>query len=667
MRTLLFIILFCATCTFSYGFEYPYLSQEYDLYVLDSFPSNVVTYYYDDGEEMPGGEYSYSYNSNGQIYAITHKSIWGTDKTTYAYDSKGRLSTSRYGSSIGKWTFDSYGMFNSYTATYKDWENKTIKESHSFKRVITRDSLNRVTKVERQEYNATKGYEYDKREIYYYGEDGQLDSIRFYEINVTLGGINHHYQTFYNIDVQETDYSNVDELVYNSYTSNYAGYIYDHKFEYDQNGKVVKYEKTYKSGSKETTNYEYEGEMLVKKTVSSSPTSKEVYLYDQTGKEQMYSKYYINSKDSVWKENIYWKTWVDRVFENGRIVEETYYEMNDTVPEPVDRYVYSYPITYWATITCYDNNNSELSGAKVTINNKVYTTDTDGIAKAKLIKGTYTVTVSADGYESAEKKLTISDADATVSVKLNPIIPSYAVTFLVKDEFGNPVANAIVTAGTKNIATNNAGKAILMLADGEYSYEVIAQNYMSNSGSFTVESAEISVTDIVLIKKLKTVTFSIPAEFDLSKNISVKINDDLYTPDNNGVITAELVNGDYSYYILVDGAESAPVAFSVTEGAYLNFALTKADLNIIDETALGKNDITVRFFPVPADNSLTIEAGLEIISYQITNIIGEVVKKECVKPTKSINCQLNTIDSGYYFVKLVFQNNCSQVIKVTKK
>jgi len=113
---------------------------------------------------------------------------------------------------------------------------------------------------------------------------------------------------------------------------------------------------------------------------------------------------------------------------------------------------------------------------------------------------------------------TMPAEDATLTANFEVEQPEkYNVTFLVADNGGNSVENASVniTGVSETFTTNNQGIATAQLENGQYDYNITANNFEVSSGNFTVNGADINV-DVTLT--------SVGLEDDILSNIEVYPN-----------------------------------------------------------------------------------------------------------------------------------------------
>ena len=117
---------------------------------------------------------------------------------------------------------------------------------------------------------------------------------------------------------------------------------------------------------------------------------------------------------------------------------------------------------YNANFTVTDATTGDpVSGATININNGNYTTDNQGQVSVALYNGTYNYTVTKTGYQTYNGSVTISDADADVSVALEQTPSQIAEQTAECKVFPNP------TSGNLNIITGKPSDVYLYSSTGQ--------------------------------------------------------------------------------------------------------------------------------------------------------------------------------------------------------
>lgn len=116
-------------------------------------------------------------------------------------------------------------------------------------------------------------------------------------------------------------------------------------------------------------------------------------------------------------------------------------------------------------------------------------------------------------------------------------------------------------------------------------------------------------------------------------------------------VTTEAENG-VTYYVTqsINGCQSEAVAITVE---------VTLSSNLVEFTSL-------KVYPNPVKESLTIVNGFEINKVEVTNMLGQVVAVKTINATLA-QIEMNAIPAGNYLVKISVENGASQVIKVVKQ
>lgn len=148
-----------------------------------------------------------------------------------------------------------------------------------------------------------------------------------------------------------------------------------------------------------------------------------------------------------------------------------------------------------------DDGTNPVEGAYVYADGNMATTDALGEATMFLVEGDQTYTVTAFGYQDVTGSVTVVDGvPADELVTLTPL-PDYTVSFNIENAIAEPL-DAFVTVyyGGMEIYTGTAtaGAIDFMLPDGDYTFDVIMDGYVSEiGGTFSVTGSDMDV-DVVL-------------------------------------------------------------------------------------------------------------------------------------------------------------------------
>lgn len=181
------------------------------------------------------------------------------------------------------------------------------------------------------------------------------------------------------------------------------------------------------------------------------------------------------------------------------------------------------------------------------------TTDENGIAKADLEEGKYTVTiVTPSGYKTDSTEYELSETKTTLNITLyEKTATTKTYTVKVVDEKGNAISNALVSVGDQYGRTNNSGTISFTLAEDNYTAIASADGYTSNSADF---NGKTSITITLKKGQNSGETYSVTV-VDYAgnplKGVTVQFLQNgtpisVVEVNSNGVATAKLPSGTYT-------------------------------------------------------------------------------------------------------------------------
>ena len=282
-------------------------------------------------------------------------------------------------------------------------------------------------------------------------------------------------------------------------------------------------------------------------------------------------------------------------------------------------------------------------------------TDEDGIATLELYEGSYTYTVSFEGYQTQDGSFEIvAEGDTDVSVELEPY---FTITFNVVDEDAEPILDAVVTfAG----AASPAGTYTFERIRGTYTYSVSKTGYVASAGSVTIVDEDVQ-EDVVLDWVRFTVTFNVKnSANDPIEGATITIEDhDPATTNAAGTAVMQMLNGSYSFSVSHDDYHSHTGEFTVS-GAPLSHNLTL--IAVSTETISWNN---VKLFPNPFSEHITISNPEMVKRVIITNLIGQVVQDIVFNGEETI--ETTNLQGGVYLLTIEGINGEKSVRKMIKK
>jgi hypothetical protein len=231
--------------------------------------------------------------------------------------------------------------------------------------------------------------------------------------------------------------------------------------------------------------------------------------------------------------------------------------------------VYETP-TYTVDVLVEDSAGTAISGATVDIDG------TDG-ATQDLANGTYTITASADSYETLSQDVTVDGANKTVTLTLSE--STYTVDVIVEDSSGTAISGATVDIDGTDGATQD-------LTDGTYTITASADSYDNLSQDVTVDGANKTVT--LTLSELYSVDVSaFDSEGNAIDNATIMI-------DGTETSTSDLTDGEYnisadatgydlvSDTVVVNGS-SESISLTLSETEYVvDIVVEDGDGNVVD-------------------------------------------------------------------------------------
>lgn len=155
---------------------------------------------------------------------------------------------------------------------------------------------------------------------------------------------------------------------------------------------------------------------------------------------------------------------------------------------------------------------------------------------------------------------------------------------------------------------------------------------------------EVPVVSHYGIPEMHTVTFD--------------ITDDVGNPVTNAIITFDGVTFDAGHYVIEEveagvyeykvektGFQSVEDTVEITEDTTIDVVLD------IDVGILNKDDISINFYPLPANVSLFISSDVLINELMVLDMLGQVVYQASVKDN-NYEIQVSDFETGIYLLQL---------------
>ncbi|BDX38408.1 hypothetical protein CYCD_17630 [Tenuifilaceae bacterium CYCD] len=243
--------------------------------------------------------------------------------------------------------------------------------------------------------------------------------------------------------------------------------------------------------------------------------------------------------------------------------------------------------TYTVTFNVTDGTNP-IEGATVSFNTTNVNTDASGVATfTDVAPATLAYSVVKTGYYPINSNVTV-DGDKTVNVTMTETtVPTYTVTFTVKEEGVTPIEGATVTMNSINQVTNASGVATFnnVTAATGIAYTVTKTEYVDATGTVDVVDANVDEA-VSMTKKTFTIAASAGANGTITPSGDATV---VYGEGQSYDITAS--TGYHIASLLVDGNA---VTAAANEAAYTyGFTNVTANHTIAVTFAINTYTITV--------------------------------------------------------------------------
>ena len=260
-----------------------------------------------------------------------------------------------------------------------------------------------------------------------------------------------------------------------------------------------------------------------------------------------------------------------------------------------------------------------INNATITFNGTIHTTSNGTIDLGEVFEGTYSYTVSAEGYGTYSGSIQLN-ADTQKEIVLTK---SHTVTFVITDKNGNPLPDVYIyfdptTYNSPSGITDSNGKvSILHIEDGIHYYEVYNDGYDYITDQLTISGADITI----------------PISLDLLK-VTFKVSDTNGVPLANATVSVFGVDNftDATGEVTVAGAIYGSCIYKVS---YPNFTDVTGSETISSNT-------TIAVTMVRSNNT----------SFTVTfyDCDGTILKQEILNSGLSATAPADPSRTGYIFI-----------------
>ena len=298
---------------------------------------------------------------------------------------------------------------------------------------------------------------------------------------------------------------------------------------------------------------------------------------------------------------------------------------------------------YVATFTVTDSETSDpIPNANVTVGNQSSYTDDSGVALLTLLDDTYDYTITKYGYYDATGSITVSGANISENVSLDPAPIFYTLSFKVKSDFDElPIEGAAILVDGTTIYSDANGDASIELSAGSYTYVITYDGFEEYSASVNIANSDL-LRNIYMVPYTYTVQFTVYKDGNIAEGATIAVGESTITTDASGVASIDLPNGTYNYIVNCEGCGEIEDVV-VVDGAAENVTVNMVGAQ--DVAFVGLN-----IYPNPANNVLNVdfEGNYNI---KIFNAAGKLIVNKMGNGFTQMD--VNELSQGIYFVKIL--------------
>jgi gliding motility-associated-like protein len=296
--------------------------------------------------------------------------------------------------------------------------------------------------------------------------------------------------------------------------------------------------------------------------------------------------------------------------------------------------------TYTVTFTVKDAANALVAGASVTFKGQTVASNASGVATfTNVTVGTNSAyTATKTGFNTATGSVNVA-ANVAQDIVLTAV-PTYSVTFTVKDATEALVADASVTFNGQTVASNASGIATFTNVAGgsNLAYTATRTGFNNASGTITVTSVNVAQNIVLTAVGSPTyaVTFTVmDAANALVTDASVSFNGQTVTSNASGVAT----------FTNVAAGTNLPYTATKTGFNSINGTVTVTSANVAQSIVLIAPTYTVTFTVKDAANSLMSDASVTFNGQTVVSNASGVASFTNVAP--GTNLAYNASKTGF--------------------
>jgi len=350
-------------------------------------------------------------------------------------------------------------------------------------------------------------------------------------------------------------------------------------------------------------------------------------------------------------------------------VEGMFVVLNGSVSIAVQMVLAPYTVTFHVT----DEKGGVVPYANVMMDNRITTTNLQGVASLSARNGNYPYTIEKLGYDEYSGSVVVDGRDKEVYLELE--FKVWTITVIVKDKENQLIPNVIVKVNNGEYLTNQHGEAEIPLVNGEYPVTIEKTGYDTLQGEIKVNNQNADVTfemDFFLYNvefNISQVNQGNPAE---GATIKIEGQPGVLNVNGSGQATIKLKSGNYSYTVQKKGYDDLTGSFNVEgQDTFIQRTLVLKYYNVVITVLDSDNSSLVQGAAVNINGSSypTNERGQAVVSLQNGTYPYTVTKSGYYDGSSSVtvldsdNSSVISLKARLYNVIMTVKNPLKEPIK----
>lgn len=350
-------------------------------------------------------------------------------------------------------------------------------------------------------------------------------------------------------------------------------------------------------------------------------------------------------------------------------VEGMFVVLNGSVSIDVQMVLAPYTVTFHVT----DEKGGVVPYANVMMDNRITTTNLQGVASLSARNGSYPYTIEKLGYDEYSGSVVVDGRDKEVYPELE--FKVWTITVIVKDKENQLIPNVIVKVNNGEYLTNQHGEAEIPLVNGEYPVTIEKTGYDTLQGEIKVNNQNADVTfemDFFLYNvefNISQVNQGNPAE---GATIKIEGQPGVLNVNGSGQATIKLKSGNYSYTVQKKGYDDLTGSFNVEgQDTFIQRTLVLKHYNVVITVLDSDNSSPAQGAAVNINGSSypTNERGQAVVSLQNGTYPYTVTKSGYYDGSSSVtvldsdNSSVISLKARLYNVIMTVKNPLKEPIK----